>query len=210
MLQKEKDVITEVLYAVRENVDSEAIVAGGCPRNHDEGKGCNDVDLYLRSYKKITSPRWKASLAMMLCVSEDALESYQDAECHYESSLGIEIKNVIGVVYKGIQFQFIFLKPDQEYFPSFCECVVGHMDIGLNRVWYDIYSLKSGLYLNKTKEYVKDREERQLTLYTACMGDTQLSHCMNKHLPKMMNYYPDYSLTVNTTKKGTSLKNIPF
>jgi hypothetical protein len=194
-VEEQKSIVSEVLTKVKSQIDPEAIVAGGAPRNWKDGILANDIDLYLRSFMaSTTASRTKAFLENVFFKGE-SIEFYQDAHMgNYTVGIDLKIVRLVGVVYKGVKFQFIFMRPDCVY-RNFKHQIVSHMDIGLNRIWIDWYST-SERGIQTTKEYDIDAANSTLTLYTSCMSDSQLAHCMKTHLPKMQEYYPSYNLIV--------------
>jgi hypothetical protein len=194
-VEEQKTIVNEVLTKVKSQIDPEAIVAGGAPRNWKDGVLANDIDLYLRSFVATTTVgRIKAFLKNVF-FKDGGIEFYQDAHMgSYTVGTDLKIVRLIGVIYKGVKFQFIFMSPSYEYC-DFKHQVVQHMDIGLNRIWIDWYSA-SERGIQTTKEYDMDAANRTLTLYTNCMSNSQLAHCMKTHLPKMQGYYPSYRLIV--------------
>lgn len=198
-IEDQQNIAREILVKVKWGIDSEAIIAGGAPRNWDIGQPANDIDLYLRSNCINTASRFKAQIANVIfgCKSGE-LETYQDVDTgNYKFGIDLEIVYLLGVIYKGVKFQFICLNGNKEY-KDFKDDIVGHMDIGLNHIYCDWYC-NSDNHLNATKEYNEDFMNKTLSLYVDTMTPSQLQHCMQHHLPKMQSYFPDYKLVV---KKG--------
>lgn len=196
-IKEQQEIVFEVLSKVKYMIDNEAIVAGGAPRNWDEGKLANDIDLYMRSNCIATSGRLSNQIAKVVfgCKSGE-LETYQDVEIgNYTFGVDLEIVKLLGVIYKGVKFQFIILNGNKEY-KNFKKDIVDHMDIGLNRTWIDWYGKCDLGHIYKTKEYTKDRENNTLSLYVNSMTESQLKHCMTHHLPKMQMYYSNYKLNI--------------
>lgn len=197
-VEEQKKIANEILVKVKWTIDSEAIIAGGAPRNWSEGKLANDIDLYMRSNCVNTAGRLRSQIAKVIfdCHVGD-LETYQDVEIgEYTFGVDLEIVKLLGVIYKGIKFQFIILNGNKQY-SDFKKQIVSHMDIGINRQYVDWYSNHDSQII-KLKEAIKDEEDKTLTLFVNCMTPSQLKHCMAHHLPKMQEYYPDYKLTMNT------------
>lgn len=197
-LDEQKQIVNEVLVNVKWLLDSEAIVAGGAPRNWSEGKLANDIDLYMRSHCVNTSGRLRSQIANVIFNCEiEELETYQEVEIgEYTFGVDLEIVKLLGVIYKGVKFQFIILNGNKEY-KDFKKQIVSHMDIGLNQQYIDWYSNRDNEII-KLKEAIKDEEDKTLTLFVNCMTPSQLKHCMSHHLPKMQSYYPDHKLLLNT------------
>lgn len=194
-VQEQKYIAAEVLVKIKKYIDSEAIIAGGAPRNWEYGMLANDVDLYLRSNCINTSSRFMTQLKH--CLGIDEIKTYQIVDVgDYTFGLNLKIVKLVGVVYKGVNVQFIVMDPNGSY-TNYKKQIVDHMDIGLNRIYCDWYRMQDVYLVNKTKEYSKDFENNTLTLYTDCMTPSQLKHCMEYHLPKMQKYYPDYKLVIN-------------
>jgi hypothetical protein len=191
---EQQEVVAEVLTKIKALIDSEAIVAGGAPRNWKQGELANDIDLYLRSNCINTSNRFQYQIKQ--CLGIDKLETYQDVDVsQYTFGINLKIVKLLGVKYKGVDFQFIVMDPNVNY-DNFKMQIVNHMDIGLNRCWCDWYCKQDLGDIRTTKEFEKDFANKELTLYTYCMTASQLEHCMKVHLPKMQKYYPKYQLKI--------------
>jgi hypothetical protein len=189
-IETQQEVVGEVLSKIKWSIDSEAIVAGGAPRNWHLGGLANDIDLYMRSHCINTVGRTKYQIKNLLgdgVVWERATEVN-----NYKFGMDIEIVSIISFTYKGVLFQLIVCNPNYAY-TNFKMQVVKHMDIGINRVWCDWYG-KGERNINFTGEALKDFNDKTLTLFKDCMTDTQLVHCMKTHLPKMVKYFPDYKI----------------
>lgn len=187
-------IANEVLVKIKRVIDNEAIIAGGAPRNWDEGKLANDIDLYMRSFNHGTKA--KIATQVKTCLGVENLELYQDTDAmqHYTCGTDLNIVRLFGFILNGVKFQLIIMNPNHHY-TNFKSEVVKHMDIGLNRISCDWYSQYETSF-NKTSEYVEDRRSHTLTLLTSSMSKDQLEHCMKVHLPKMQSYYPDYKLVI--------------
>jgi hypothetical protein len=194
IVQEQQEVVAEVLTKIKAFIDSEAIVAGGAPRNWKQGKLANDIDLYLRSNCINTFSRLRYQIKH--CLGIEKLETYQDVDVsQYTFGINLKIVKLLGVKYKGVDFQFIVMDPNVNY-DNFKMQIVKHMDIGLNRCWCDWYCTQDLGDIKTTKEFEKDFDNKELTLYTSCMTTSQLEHCMKVHLPKMQKYYPEYQLKI--------------
>lgn len=193
-IQHQQDVSFKVLRGIKTFIDNDAIIAGGAPRNWDQGKEANDIDLYMRSLQTSNTSRFMLQIENAL---GQKLEWVQDVDMDgYQFGIGIEIIKIVGFKLDGVLFQLIVCNPSQEW-GDFKRRIVGHMDIGINRISADWYSeRKDKGRLTKTDEYRKDVDNRTLTLYKDCMTDEQLRHCMEAHLPKMQSYYPEYKLEI--------------
>ena len=181
---------TEVLEVLRE-WDYEATVAGGAPRNWKEGKLANDIDCYLRSYASLSRHKIASFLNTFLPEEVEMLTCKDTSKYGYTVDCGFSIKRIIDFKYKGVIFQLIFLK-EETPIESLRAAVVGHMDVGLNKISWE--GVNRGYY--ETPEYKKDFKNKTLTLYTIGTSESQIAHSLKVHLPKMIGYYPDYELKI--------------
>ena len=187
------DVSFKVLQKIKMLIDNEAIIAGGAPRNWDQGKEANDIDLYMRSLQTSNTSRFRFQIENAL---GQELEWVQNVDMNkYQFGIGIEIIKIVGFKLDGVLFQLIVCNPSQKW-GHFKTQIVEHMDIGINRISADWYSQIDKGWLTKTPAYCKDVDNQTLTLYKDCMTDAQLRHCMEVHLPKMQSYYPEYKLEI--------------
>lgn len=179
-------IVDKVLRRIYKYIDSDAIVAGGAPRNWLFNKEANDIDLYLRSNVKNKFKLLEAILSNDVGVFEkDTKSSFEHLQNY--GGLNVPITSLQGIRVDGVLFQFIFIDPSVK---NFRNTVLNHMDIGINRIGYDSWEY---IY---TEEYRKDVSNKTLTLYSSCMCANQLKHCMTNHLPKMIKYFPEYKLLV--------------
>lgn len=192
-IQHQEDVAKEVLIKLKMNIDEDAIIAGGAPRNWSLGLLANDIDLYLRSHVTNTTGHTKRQIENALGCHLDFTSSHEVS--NYKFGMDIEIVRLISFVYKDVLFQGIICNPNREY-KNFKMDIVNHMDIGINRVWVDWY-VNWDCTISMTEEFKRDIDNKTLTLYPDCMTETQLSHCMKNHLPKMQKYFPDYKLVID-------------
>lgn len=192
-IQHQQDVSFKVLHGIKMLIDNEAIIAGGAPRNWDQGKEANDIDLYMRSLQTSNTSRFRFQIENAL---EQELEWVQDVDMNkYQFGIDIKILKIVGFKLDGVLFQLIVCSPAQEW-GNFKTKIVYHMDIGINRIYADWYSKIDKGCLIRTRAYHKDVDNKTLTLYKDCMTDEQLRHCMKVHLPKMQSYYPEYKLEI--------------
>lgn len=188
----QQTVVKDVLIKLKMNIDEDAIVAGGAPRNWMLGLPANDIDLYLRSHVNNTTVRTKHQLENALGCELEFTKSHEVS--NYKFGMDIEIVRLVSFYYQEVLFQVIVCNPNREY-KNFKMDIVNHMDIGINRVWIDWYN-KHDVQIKRTSEFDKDIANKALTLYPGCMTETQLSHCMKNHLPKMQKYFPNYRLVI--------------
>lgn len=185
---KQKELTSLVLKEVFKYIDSEALVAGGAPRDWIRGVEANDIDLYLRTNVEGGGPKFK--LIKKLFENSHKVEkidySSRDHLIDY-GGLNVPITSIQNVLIDDVLFQFIFIDPSVK---DLRKSILNHMDIGINRVGFDSCDF---IY---TPEYIYDKSKQTLTLYTECMEGYKLKHCMTHHLPKMLKYFPDYRLEI--------------
>ncbi|MDB4311983.1 hypothetical protein N9937_00995 [bacterium] len=187
-VDEQREKVAEVLSALK-MIDGEAILAGGAPRNWQEGKIANDYDIYLRSFADLDSRKWKQ---LEMCMPNMVLEKLECLDTSlYNSELNIITITNIRIDGHATPFQLIYIKPEQDFGEKgFQQAVLEHMDIGINQVGYsDDPSCTSML---STAAYRKDRQEETLTVIRGNQTFQQLRHTFNVHLPKMVEYYPDH------------------
>lgn len=189
-LEEQKDISFEVLSKLK-LIDDSAIIAGGAPRNWDQGDLAKDIDVYLRWNVERTY-RVYQMLGLLLGVVAPS----RDITCTYSfGGDSFHLRKLVDFYYKDVLFQLIIIEEDVRL-KDFKSSIVSHMDIGINMISADWYTEGDITRLNKTKEYCHDRDNKVLTLYQNVMNPEQLSHCMKVHLPKMVKYYPDYQLNI--------------
>jgi hypothetical protein len=188
-----KSFSTDVLNDINRYIDRDAIIAGGAPRNWDQGKYANDVDIYLRSGCGTERDRVEQ---LRRILQKDLVVQTNTCMTAYHNELGIEA--VVTVLIKGCTtpFQFIYVDNKRVFEGSFMDQVMNHMDIGINKVSIAPF----GTSIVKTCDYVVDYEDRVLTVYVNNQSPKQLSHCLEHHLPKMVKYYPDFDIQVDYDK----------
>lgn len=194
-ITEQQDIAAEVLRSLLYHVDSDTIIAGGAPRNWDEGKLANDIDIYLRSHAVDTLSMTEAMLSAALGFK---VKQEQNVDLNkYNLGTSFVIKKIFAFEYKGVLFQLMFIEPQEVWSKGeLPKKVMNHFDLGINMIYASWGFLSNPRKLNKTAEYNSDREGRTLTLYKDNMSDQQLRHCISTHLPKMQNYYPEYKLVI--------------
>lgn len=188
-ITEQQEIALEVLQKLNKYVDSGAIIAGGAPRNWDMGKLANDIDIYIRCY----ASNIKDTLKLLL--GGDELEFYEVSCCNYDLGVKYTIKRISSFMYKNVSFQVIAVEPRTSKcdLPLF-DLILGGFDTGINMIYAYNDRITGGLRLNKTKEYVKDISANTITVYSDNMSDSQLKHCIKTHIPKLQEYFPDYTL----------------
>lgn len=194
-INTQKEVSFEVLKTLK-MIDDSALVAGGAPRNWEEGKLAKDIDLYLRW--NVEGQGRMVQYLHELISPDIKMESNVDCTYHFGSDQFCMGK-LLSFRYKGVLFQLIIIK-EIEVLPDFRKAILDHMDVGINRIsWEPFYKSEVlGGGFKYTEEYREDFDNKTLTLYSGCMNPEQLAHCLTKHLPKMQSYYPDYPLLIST------------
>lgn len=194
-LSTQKEIAAEVLHKIKQGVDTDAVIAGGAPRNWDEAKLANDIDIYLRSNSVDTAGMIKGMLSKVLGFDVKADTLYSSA--HYDLGKTFSIQKIFGFTHKGVKFQLMFIKPKKIWEKGqLAKEVMGNFDLGINMLYVDWDFISGGL-TTKTDEYHRDRNNKTLTMYVDNMTDSQLRQCLRVHLPKMQSYYPEYSLVIN-------------
>ena len=194
-ITEQQDIAAEVLRNLLYHVDSDTIIAGGAPRNWDEGKLANDIDIYLRSNAVDSVSMTEAMLSSALGFK---VKQKQNVDCtNYNLGISFSIKKIFAFEYKGVLFQLIFIEPQEVWGKGELPTkVVNHFDLGINMIYASWGFLGNPRNLNKTSAYDSDRKNRTLTMYKDNMSYQQLRHCLSNHLPKMQKYYPDYKLVI--------------
>lgn len=176
-----------ILKIIRENIDSEAIVAGGAPRNWDHERSANDIDLYFRCN---LNTQYATKNLLLKLFENTGLDV--EVKAHKNLSryaLSINIKHIIDLEINGVLFQFIVLA---DVTGNFMQKVVKAFDIGICRIAY------TGSNTYRSPEYNKDVTNSTITLYTKYLTDAQLRHSINNHVGKLLDYYVDHRLKINT------------
>ena len=192
-IQTQQEVSFKVLQALR-NIDSEVIIAGGAPRNWLEGKLANDIDCYLRWHGG-SCTRMLKTISKFLGTE---LEMNTGVECTYHfGGDNFTLKHIFSFNYEDVLFQIMVIGELEPM--DFITDILEHMDIGINKVGWRPWDAKGLNNVNaflETKEYRADYFNSTLTLYQNVMNKDQLKHCMEKHLPKMLSYYPNHTLKI--------------
>ena len=195
-IEEQKDISFEVLSKLK-LIDDSAIIAGGAPRNWDQGDLAKDIDVYLR-WNVSRTYRVYEMLGLLL---GDVVTPSRDITCTYSfGGDNFHLRKLVDFYYKDVLFQLIIIEEDTRL-DNFKESIVNHMDIGINMIYADWYCSGDTNHFVKTKAYELDRSCKRLTLYQNVMNPEQLSHCMRVHLPKMIKYYPDYKLCIEGLNK---------
>jgi len=189
-----------VLHTIKKHMDPEAIIAGGAPRNWVDNVPANDIDLYCRSLHPTTGKIIEQLREILsLDVGSDLEVIFSDDSGEYVD-LGFPIRDILEINISGVLFQIIVVdQPTLEaidvgdFFSSFKDIIIQHMDIGLNKIYVD-WKQDSDYRIQSTKHHEFDRVNKTLTLFPEIMTDQQLRHCMEKHLPKMIEYYSRYRI----------------
>lgn len=196
-IRTQKIVSNEVLTALK-IIDSNAIIAGGAPRNWKEGKLANDIDCYLRWKHPRTIIQMGAAIEKLLGNLITVSRVINTIGYSWGSD-AFSITKLFDFDYKGVHFQLIIVQ--ENTFQHFSKSILSHMDIGLNMIgWNGLIPHLSFLVDNfiLTDSYTEDCVNKTLTLFTETMSGVQLKHCMSYHLPKMIKYYPDYKLVLKS------------
>ena len=185
-------------------------LAGGAIRNWYYGTPANDLDIYVSSYMS------KSKLSDALGVGASKIKEV--GECvfdpkKYPNSPVLDISEIVDYKYEGQTIQFIVCEPASKVTATkldtikelpplplpksavlgFKDAVRAHICTGIN---------KSLIGPDGTVEYckesLKDLEENTITVYTEKMSTHQHRLTLTNHLPKMIRYYPDHKVKIET------------
>lgn len=158
-------------------IDPNCIVAGGAPRNWEQNKVANDIDVYLyagethscssmlRALKKLFG---ESMVPMGLTAMElNDVSATERLECPYDA---MDIKWVFEGNVMGTPVQFIVMKQ-----PTFSS-VVDRFDTSICKIWFD------GNRIIETGDY-------KLTRSTGVIFVKDPEGRQNKHLEKMYRFY---------------------
>ena len=159
----------------------EAIIAGGAPRNWDHGMLANDIDIYLQMDETGGEALDKRELEIMF---RGGSVRKIGGTIYAEGNL---IKYVYQVRYAGEEFQFIFcdfsMRADGQSVP---QQVFNQFDAGLCMIAHD------GADVIKDDRYLKDYQEKTITVYPDCITPYQLKRSLDHHIPKLQGYFPQH------------------
>lgn len=188
--------ITDKVLKTLKIIDNEAFVAGGAPRNWKECRPANDIDVYMRWHGNCTVKTFIQNLQKLLEGSVERMDSIE--ECNYSfTGEGFSVKKIINFKYETVLFQIIVIL-DEEPTKNFQSRIINHIDTGINRIGWCTHRDTRFILTN---DYLKDVENKTLTVFTEGSTDQQIGHCLRRHLPKMVNYYPDCEIKLGDTKK---------
>ena len=94
-IETQQEVVGDVLSKIKWSIDSEAIVAGGAPRNWHLGKLANDIDLYMRSHCVNTIGRTKYQIENLL--GDGVIWESSTEVGNYKFGMDIEIVSIISL-----------------------------------------------------------------------------------------------------------------
>lgn len=187
-VDKQKCTAGEILNIIRSQVDPKAIIAGGAPRNWQHSMLANDLDIYLRSPFGNTSSGAEKLVKLIFSVSSDIVKGGQ-----YDCSLALDIATILNFKCFGECVQLIFVRDSSEH--NFTKHVTKTFDIGLCRVAWD------GSTFTSRPEYDSDLRDKTMTFYPDELNDKNIAFSVTRHIPKMLEYFPDHKFQISTTGK---------
>lgn len=196
-IKTQKIVSNEVLTALR-MIDSDAIIAGGAPRNWKEDKLANDIDCYLRWKHPRTIAQMGTAIEKLLG-NEITISRVIIATGYSWGGDTFSITKLFDFDYKGVRFQLIIVQENTTR--KFSESILSHMDMGLNMIGWNGLTPHPFLLVDNfilTNSHNEDYVNKTLTLFPEIMSEAQLKHCMSYHLPEMIKYYPEYKLVLKS------------
>lgn len=193
-LAEQKNLALNVLKVICKDIDGEALIAGGAIRNWEEGRLAKDIDIYLRCNLKGSGNTREC--IHNLIKGKGVVSKGKDLDTG-EYSLALPIKYLISFLVDGLEFQFIIV--DSLPSKNFQEYVIGSFDLGICRIGINMFS-----NVLSSKEYFKDLNNKTLTFYYGHLSDSQMRSAMDRHIPKIMDYYPNHKLVLNGQKANNN------
>lgn len=196
-VSQQQEISKEVLTKLQDSIDPKAIISGGAPRNWDYGELANDLDIYLTCVS-VNKSRGEALRIIEHCLGINLKSCDQEGQPNdYPKFDWLDIDVLIGFMYKDVKVQIMFCSPSScPLFLStgmpFHKRIMNSHSIGLCRICYD------GESIIRTYEYKKDFDNNTLTWYVGECGDQQIAHSSRTHLPKLLKYYPNHRLVIDT------------
>ena len=193
-IESQMEVANDLLTQVRKFIDPNAILAGGAPRNWYLGQLARDLDIYL------TSPLADQG-SVGLRGAMERLIPCMDVETRMDGSAEFvhDVFNIQGFVsgkYRGVPVELIFIEMGED--EKITKKVMDHIDTGISKIYATPKPYSSHPSVHTTKEFLKDYRENTLTIYPDGMSDSQIVHCMYNHLPKMLGYFPERQVKIES------------
>lgn len=184
-LQEQKDIALGVLKQINLNLDSEALIAGGAPRNweDEDPKLAKDIDIYLRVNANTAT---QAKEMIQKALGEEFKFKESKSSDLKDYVLGLPITHILYGYINGVEFQFITVALSE----GFQKAVLTSFDLGICKVGVTSFGRI------ERPEYSQDRANRTLTFCFQHLSDAQIRCALNRHLPKVMSYYPDHRLVL--------------
>lgn len=163
----------------------EAVIAGGAPRDWYFNRVAKDIDIYLQADSQDIDV---AELGIMFsgCVIRKLGNSYSEAEDDNFIKYVYEVEG-----FMGLDLQFIFcdfkLNPEK----SVHQQVVDQFDAGICMITWD----GQGPF-NADPKFHRDEEDKTITIHEGGCTTAQLKRSVEKHLPKLRSYFPDYKVII--------------
>lgn len=183
----------KVLTNFRAHIKTQVFVCGGAPRNWDNDKLANDIDVYFYVRGNNLGARSRIAAALGLDV-DDLVQLGSDKPYYGQEG----IRYVFQVELAGLTYQFIVTdKPIEDYVDTH---VLRNFNCDFCKIaWNPL----TDTYV-KTSEYKTDKEFKRLTyrMYDLDPHNAKLS--WQRHVPKMVKQFPDHDLYImrNPTHGG--------
>lgn len=185
---------TEAIYnllCIRETLPT-AIIAGGWLRDLYHDIPFNDVDIYVTEENQIKSADcysiyeemfWREQFKLKTDgfmaydnISQPGADGCYDGKSHIDA---------VWEIRKGFtRYNIIIVDID----PT--DYINQYFDIGLCKAFCD------GSRIRLTADFMHDSQHRQLTLVSKEIDEEEFKHVMTRHIPKLRNKYPGYTLIV--------------
>lgn len=198
-IDTQKSVSKDVLKILKTFVDDAVFIAGGAPRNWDQNLLARDIDIYLRTNVNDTEK-------MLEGLFNDGVDNLDfinvpDSNDIYTESMDYSVEKVVTAIYKGITFQFIFVKMRTDGLNRFrfSYTIISSFSINICKIYAHLGLNISGpdnLVFVRSPEYFQDIRDRTLTVEAGRTSGKQLLRTMKRYLPKIESYYPEYTVII--------------
>lgn len=179
------------LREIRKIIPS-AIIAGGVIRDLYHDKQIHDVDIYVPNdpasfigngsvYSEIF---WKTHFDLKTNISFaiDSITSSTSGDDEYEE------KNHINMTWNISKNEILYNIIIVDIDPT--EYVTKFFDVGLCKAYYD------GTKIRLTSDFMRDSQNKTLTIVSESMSEEEFHYMMNKHIVKLQHKFPGHSLVI--------------
>lgn len=175
-IENQKQIAAEIIDILRSNGHSEAIIAGGAPRNWDFGRPANDLDVYV-------------------CVPfiEEQLSDYNSFTRIGKHYSDYRINGIVGVLettIKGMKVQVICIDRKFKNHCHFARYVFDTFDFGICKIAWT----QDGFV--KTKEFEIDKKYKKITINMTNMLKFNNPNSIPRRWGKIKSYFPDHTLDI--------------